>query len=438
MRGGHNAAWVEILFACHSARVAFHSAAMLRPNFWLVLVVLLLGVIFLREPRLQRSEEFFLKWLMQNSSPLGSRAPLTVVEINRDTLMDRAAAKPAAGTEGSAVSPLELALFLQSTLEFQPTVIAFENILGWRERDKEQEQIFIDQAMRVPRLLLAAELTTTPDPDATGGEIRGFNQVTGKRGELVEFSSIGRQPPEDLRLIATAGFTNLPEEVADATHVPLLFRYRGEVIPSFALEAILLWLRVTPGEVKIDLGRQITLPQGRTIPIRNDGTVTISPNAAKRARHLSLNELLLAAQQHDTGKEPNSQLAGIHDEIILARLPGHPMSPPDIFAATLATIQTNAYVHRVSWIFDCVILALLAGLSVVLRNISRADLLLLAIGITAAYCLIALAIVSRWLIWLPGILPLGVLWLLVLLALVSARRQRTQRADITAIPPAIP
>ncbi|MEP6699125.1 MAG: hypothetical protein ABJB09_05275 [Verrucomicrobiota bacterium] len=64
---------------------------MQRPNLWLALVVLLLGVLFLREPRLQRSEEFFLHWLMKNSSPPRSSAPLTVVEINRDTLTEGAA-----------------------------------------------------------------------------------------------------------------------------------------------------------------------------------------------------------------------------------------------------------------------------------------------------------------------------------------------------------
>ena len=188
----------------------------------------------------------------------------------------------------TVVSPYEFALFLQSVLEFQPTVVAFENILKWRERDKDGEQVFIDQAMRVPKLLLGAELTATPDPDAPGPEIQGFTQVTGKRGDLVEFSGIGRQPGEEMRLIATAGFINLPDEIADGIHVPLLFRYRGEVIPSFALEAILLWLRVTPAEVTIDLGSYISLPQGRKIPIRADGTVLISPNAGKKARHVAL------------------------------------------------------------------------------------------------------------------------------------------------------
>ena len=410
-------------------------------TLWLMLVVLLLGILFLREPRLEQSEELFLRWLLKNADPQGPAAPLTVVEIGHDTLMERDAAKEAAETSPhagtSVVSPLEFALFLQSALAFQPTVVAFENILKWRERDKDQEQVFIDQAMRVPRLLLAAELTATPDPDAPGPEIPGFSQVTGKRGDLVEFSGIGRQPSEEMRLIATAGFVNLPDEISDGIHVPLLFRYRGEVIPSFALEAILLWLRVTPSEVSIDLDSAISLPHGRKIPIRSDGTLLISPNAGAKARRISLNDLLLAAQQHDSGQQPGKDFVSMRDNIVLARTPANPLSPPDVFAATIATIQTNGYVQRVHWIFDCVILLLASAAVVKLRDISRVDLVLVAIAFTAAYCLIALAIVSRFLIWLPGCLPLGAIWLLVLISIVIPHRYRATRPDVTAIPPPI-
>lgn len=410
---------------------------MQRPTIWLMLVVLLLGILFLREPRLERSEEFFLRWLLKNSDPHGPAASLTVVDIGHDNLMEREPAKE--GDESSphsganVVSPMEFALFLQSALEFQPTVIAFENILKWRETEKDQEQVFVDQAMRVPRLLLAAELTTNPDPDAPGPEIPGFTQVTGKRGDLVEFSGIGRQPNEEMRLIATAGFTNLPDEVSDGIHVPLLFRYRGEVIPSFALEAILLWLRVTPGEVSIDLDSHISLPHGRKIPIRSDGTLLISPNASRKARHLGLSDLLVAAQQRDTGKTP--EIESLRDQIVLARTPANPLSPPDVFAATIATIQSSAYVRRVSWIFDCVILLLAAAVVGKLRDIPRVDLVLGAIAFTAAYCLASLAIVSRWLIWLPGCLPLGAVWLLVVASVILPHRHRVRREVIAMSPP---
>jgi hypothetical protein len=413
---------------------------MQRPAIWLILVVPLLGVLFLREPRLQQSEELFLRWLLKNSDPHGPMAPLTVVEIGHDAVLDRDPLKelssPHAG--GSGVSPLEFALFLQSVLDFQPTVVAFENILKWRERDRDQEQVLIDQAMKVPRLLLAAELTTTSDPDAPSQEIQSFTQVTGKRGDLVEFSGIGRQPSEEIGLIATAGFINLPDEIADGIHVPLLFRYRGEVIPSFALEAVLLWLRVTPAEVTIDLGSHISLPEGRKIPIRANGTLLISPNAGKKARRITLNELALAAQQHDAGQKTSTELETMRDQIVLARTPANPLSPPDVFAATLATIQTNAYVHRVSWIFDCVFLLIAVAVVGKLRDTSRVDLVLGAIALTAAYCLIALAVVSRWLIWLPGCLPLGAVWLLVLISIVTPHRYRATRPKATTIAPSLP
>lgn len=408
---------------------------MQRPTIWLILVVGLLGILFLREPHLAQTEEFFLRWLLRNTTPAGPAAPLTVVEITRDGSLDAEAGQTSPPAGGGLVSPMEFALFLQSVLEFQPTVVAFENILKWREREKEQEQMLIDQAMRVPRLLLGAELTTTPDPDAPGPEIQGFTQVTGKRGDLAEFSGIGRQPNEELRLIATAGFVNLPADIADDIHVPLLFRYRGEVIPSFAFEAILLWLRVTPGEVTIDLGSHISLPQGRKIPIRSDGTLLISRNAVKKAHRIALSDLFVAAQQRDAGQKKNPELDAMRDHIVLARTPANPLSPPDVFEAAIATIQTNAYIRRISWTFDAAILLFIAVVAGMSRNLSRIDLALGAIAFTAAYCLIALAVISRWLIWLPGVLPLGAMWLLVLIAILIPHRYRTTREVIAAAPP---
>src|SRR5205814_1285128 len=118
-----------------------------------------------------------------------------------------------------AISPLEFALFFQAILEYKPTVIAVEPLLKWRERDKDQEQVFLDQAMRVPKLLLSAELTSSPDPDAPPTEIPGFVHVSGRRGDLPTFTGIQRQPDEDLRLISSLGYANLPNETA--TRVPL-------------------------------------------------------------------------------------------------------------------------------------------------------------------------------------------------------------------------
>ena len=410
-----------------------------------MLVVLLLGILLLREPRFARSEELFLRWLVKHSTAPGGTVPLTVVEIGRDALMEPQASPSAAATESSsarnsaaAISPLEFALFLQSVLDFQPGVIAFENILKWRERDKDQEQVFLDQAMRVPKLLLASELGTPAEPDAPWAEIRGFQQVIGRRGDLAPFSGIARQPNEDLRLIATAGYINLPEEGSSAVRVPLLFLYRGEVIPSFALQAILLWLRITPAEVKIVLGSHIALPQERRIPIASDGTLVVNPNASKRARRLSLNEVLLAAQQRETGSADPQAATDMRDHIVLARTPANPLSPPDLFAATIATIQGNKYLHRITRLFDCVVLLLVAAVAMRLREVERIDLVLCGIAFTAAYCLIALGALSRWHVWLPGLLPLGAVWIAIIVALFFRSKPLATRETGITLPPPIP
>jgi len=125
----------------------------------------------------------------------------------------------------------------------------------------------------------------------------------------------------------------------------------------------------------------------------------------------------------------------MRNQIVLARTPANPLSPPDVFAAAIATIQTNAYIRRISPIFDCIVLLLAAALVAKLRNLSRVDLVLGAIAFTAAYCLIALAVISRWLIWLPGCLPLGAVWLLVLLSIALPHRFRARREVIAMSPP---
>ncbi|MEP6699591.1 MAG: hypothetical protein ABJB09_07675 [Verrucomicrobiota bacterium] len=403
---------------------------MRRFSFWPVLVVLLLGILLLREPRFEKLEENFLRWLLRNAQPPVAAPQLTVVEIGRDRPLGKKNEGSEDSTEaflhggGAAISPLEHALFLQSILEFQPTVVAFESILKWRERDKDQEQVFLDQAMRVPKLLLGAELTNTPDPDQAPPEFPTFNQVTGNRGFLVEFSGMGRQPNEDMRLISTPGFINLPGEVVDDLHVPLLFRYRGEVIPSFALEAVLLWLRITPAEVKIELPNQILLPGNRRIPINAEGTLLINPLAAQNTRRLALNQLLLAAQQRGQNTAAAAELANIRNDIVLARTPANPLAPPDVFATAIATIQSNLYLHRISRVFDLFVLGLAVFAAGYVAKISRSFLVLGALAFTAAYCLVALNLMSHWRIWLPGYFPLGAIWILALYGIVSRTRSR--------------
>lgn len=402
----------------------------------LAIVIVLTALLLARDPYVERADRFFLDWLLRNTPASGDHVPLTVIEIGgvptieAPPIQNPPSDSPASQGSG-AVSPLEFALFFQAILDFKPVVVAVEPLLKWRERDRNQEQIFLDQAMRIPKLLLAAELTSTPDPDVPATEIAGFVHVTGRRGDLPTFTGVQRQPDEDLRLISSLGYINLSDE--SATRVPLLLNYRGEVIPAFALQAFLTWAHIAMSEVQVQIGSHIALPGGRKIPIDWDGSVTVNLNASKLGRRFSLNELLVLAQQ----RQENSPLQSLHDELILARTPMDPLSPPDVFAATIATLQSNRFVHRVSIFFDCAVVVLIAVLGSRALRASRVDLLLGLIAFTAAYCLIAFGIMSRYAIWVPGIVPLGTAWLLGLLAFFWPRpKHRAEPTDIAASPPA--
>ena len=402
----------------------------------LAIVVVLAALLLARDPYVEKADAFFLDWLLRNTSASGGHVPLTVVEIGRgptvETQPNQKAPDNSSGSRSSAaLSPLEFALFFQAILEFKPTVVAVEPLLKWRERDKDQEQVFLDQAMRVPKLLLSAELTSTPDPDAPPTEISGFVHVSGRRGDLPTFTGIQRQPDEDLRLISSLSYVNLPDEAE--TRVPLLLNYRGEVIPAFALQAFLTWARIPMSEVQIEVGSHMTLPDGRKIPINWDGSLTVSPNSSKLGRHFGLNELLLLTQQ----RQKNPSLESLHDELILARTPANPLAPADVFAAAIATLQSNHFVRRISVLFDCAMVLLIALLASRAVRASRIDLVLGLIAFTAAYCLIAFALMSRYTIWVPGLVPLGTAWLFGLLAFGWPRPKHQPKAtEIAASPPA--
>jgi len=403
----------------------------------LAIVIVLAALLLARDPYVEKADGFFLDWLLRNTPASGEHVPLTVVEIGvapvnetqptQDSRRDSTAPHGDAG----AVSPLEFALFFQAILDFKPTIVAVEPLLKWHERDRDQEQVFLDQAMRVPKLLLSAELTSTPDPDAPPTEIPGFVHVSGRRGDLPTYTGVQRQPDEDLRLVSSLGYINLSGE--STTRVPLLFNYRGEVIPAFALQAFLTWARIPMSEAQIQIGSHIALPGGRKIPIDWDGSLTVNPNASKLGRRFSLNELLLLAQQ----RQQNSPLQSLHDELILARTPTNPLAPPDVFAATIATLQSNRFTRRVSVVFDCAVILLIAFLGSQAVRASRVDLVLGLIAFTAAYCLSAFMIISRYAIWIPGLVPLSTAWLLGILAFAWPRpKHRAEATEIAASPPA--
>jgi hypothetical protein len=151
---------------------------------------------------------------------------------------------------------------------------------------------------------------------------------------------------------------------------------------------------------------------------------------------MSLNDLLLAAQQHEKGASTQVNLDSIRDDIVLARTINDPQPAPGIIAATIATIQSNSFPRRVNLAFDCAFIVVVVVLSGFVRRFSRIDIVLAAIAVTAAYILAGLAVVSRWFIWLPGVLPLAAVWVVAVFCLFAPRSKADP--DLPPIAPSPP
>ena len=402
---------------------------MRRLSPWLALVVILLGTLVLREPRLRRIDDVFLSFFLENAASALPPAHVTLVEIGRNDILRLTPAekvKPLAKGEAArrSLSPLEYALFLQAVLGFSPPVIAIEPMLIWPERDKVQKQIFLDQAMHAPKLLVALELGAKGQHDLTTDELPTLPNISGDRAGLAQFIGVSRQPDEEIRLVSTPGFINLPNDRIGSLRVPLVFEYRGEVVPAFTLQAIMLWLRLTPADVKVELGSKIVLANGWQIPLHRDGTITLNPAANGSVHHLSLGELLLAAQEKEHHRPISRETDDLNQQIVLLRVAEDPLQPPNVFSTAIATIQDNACIRPASEAVAWIIVLVVALLAVFIWTISKMNFFLGAVLFSAGYAMTALDLLTQRHLWLPTFLPLVLIWLLVLVRLFGERGRK--------------
>lgn len=402
-----------------------------------MLLMLLVGLVLMREAREQpgaRVEEAFINWLAANTSRVMPTPPLALIEIDDSSL-----------SSGHAWpwSPFDFALFLETSLSMQPAVIGIEPVLEWDERTlspaaklklPQYEKILHDRILRAPKILLGARLGFPEDPDIIPPlqPVPVLRQIKGEAARIPQFTAITHEPKEELRLAATLGFANVPAPAHGALvqRAPLLFAYRGQVVPSFALQAMMLWLAVTPDEVKVDLGSRIDMGGKMSIPIDAAGGMLVDFKSP--FTRVGFDDLLLAKAQIEAKKTPIVTPGELREKfVLLARtdaasrtvdLPiGRKGSPGELFAAAIATMQNQTFIHRIGpWFDGCVILcAMLLGAFLYRRTLR----VVLAAGAfaLAAYLLIGLAVFKASLLALPMLLPTGLALFGILFRILAPR-----------------
>ena len=380
----------------------------------------MVGLVLMHESRtapFDAVEAAFSRWLSVNAPRHPEAAPLVLVQIAEEDL----------NAHPWPWSPVDYSLFLNAALPFQPPVLAVEPVLAWKTPDPQQMTLLHNQALRAPKVLLGSELGFPEDPALVPPiqEVPVLRHVEGDISEVHEFPLVALQPSEELRLAATLGFFE-PFAASDGKAVgrmPLVFRYRGQVVPSFVLQAAMLWFGVTSEDVVVAPGSHIALGKEIQLPVDAAGTMPVDFTIP--LVRFSMADLLLSAEQHQSGHQAIAPVAQLKNAVtLLARTDAAARTIPlangrngsrgELVAAAIATIQQGSFPARAGFVVDGLILLEALVLGWFCSRMGKLGAATLCLGVLGVYLLVSLGVFTAWSVALPLLLPAGLLAFIVL------------------------
>ena len=379
---------------------------------------------------LRSAEEYWKGRLMKNTRPAAGAA-LTLVEINDQTTLQHVWPWAAA----------DFAVFFHAALPFNPATIGVEPVLdadrgalAGEAREEIYDKMLHDGVLRAPKLVLGGALGYAPDAE-TAPPMQPMPVLPKVRGDLSrvpEFTAVESWAEERFRLSTKPGWTNLPDTLGPLGRCPLLFRYRGQPVPSITLQLAMYWEKVTADEVEVVLGSHLTLGK-KQVPIDEMGRMVV--NFGVGYDRVTYDDLLLIREQLDKGEAPSRPAEIFKDRVLLlgrtdgfVRTIGTPAgakaAPAEIFAFAIATIQADAHPRRIGIWFDWLLILVVAFAAL---WIPKSKATVLAIGVIV---LEVLFVVGSFFLYrssgtiLPGVLPLGLAVWLLILRVVARKAQK--------------
>ncbi|MGC3988227.1 MAG: CHASE2 domain-containing protein [Chthoniobacteraceae bacterium] len=404
---------------------------MFKPALPSLLFALLLGLLVWREsgePWLHPAQREFDEWLSANSNPKAVSAPLTLVEINDATLGDN---------HPWPWAPLDFALSLSTLQPLKPAVTAIEPVLTFSKQlspdDAQYLQLLHDKILALPKVVLAEKPGFPSDPDVVPPveSVPMLRSVQGSIDSIPEYPVIAEKPAEDLRLSAAIGLTD-PAPAQAVETLPLLYRYHGEVVPSFALQAIILWSASTLDEVKVQTGVSIEVGDKLHIPIDDAGNV--QPNPHVTFARMGNDDLMLAVNQLQNG-QPSAVKAGAWDSQIallgrtdaaartITMASRNKVSPAELNATAIATMMSGVYLRTLPLAVEIALFVVIAWFAACLTHWPRSQGVVWTVSGFLLYLVIALTVYEATLITLPFITPLVLFALALANSLLRFKRK---------------
>jgi CHASE2 domain-containing sensor protein len=385
-----------------------------------MILTLLVGLFLMHESRLapvDALEESFADFLAMNSRRTEQPAPVTLVGINEASLR----LHPLPWT------PLDFALFFQSANHFGPDILATNAVLAWdyspltpaqQAKYEQYGKILREQLLRSPKVLLGARLGFPEDPDRPLADeaVPVLRHVKGDASRVPDYTTIEAQAGENYRLSSALGFTNLPGASNWHRSVPLVLRYRGQLVPTFVLQAVILWEKLTLDEVRVEIGSKIALGDQVEIPIDAAGQMRVD-FGVPRGR-CGLDDLVLAAAQFEAKTEmhvPPETFAG--KLLLLARVDqdskdmrlaaGRKGSEGELLAAAIGTVQSRTFIQRAPAWVEWVVIGLTMIASLWLPRWRKGPVVFKCALALLFYVLTALWVFGQRLVWIPMLVPSG-------------------------------
>ena len=405
---------------------------MFRTRAQFMALTLLAGIFLLRESSrepLAGLNERLIDFLSANARREEKPAPVTLVAIDEASQHEHPL----------PWSPGDFALFFNSANSLHPDLISTDEVLDWNAEDRgsqeaqqsfaQYSQILCENVRKSTRTVLGASLNYPEDADRIPPleAIAGLRNVKGDTRAIPEFRVIETQPDEELRMASTQGFTNLPVARGSSRSVPLLLRYCGQVVPSFVLQSAILWEKITPDDVEVELGSQIRLGNHTVIPIDSAGCMRV--NLALPIGRCTLEDVIVAAEQSDAKAKSASAESFSGKALVLSRTDskapmvevalGSPHPRGEFFALALGTIQSRAFIRSAPSWSNWAAIAFFTLASLAVPKLSRGLTALLGTIAILVVALVALAIVGTKLIALSMVVPVGLAAFVVVARAVS-------------------
>lgn len=307
-----------------------------------------------------------------------------------------------------------------------------------------------DAAREVRGLTVAAPVSAVAP--GGGGDLGSDWPVLACEGAVDGIPAIGRVLPVALPGAPGAGELDLGKKEdrvsvdGEACRVPLLLRVGDRVVPAVVLRAVMEWLGVSGGDVRVVPGVAVELGKGVRIPIDAAGGFTYHRPFAPEVPSFGADVFALPRDQVEAvvtpgerellGRLPESLLWLGEDDVVGRRLVlgnGERISPSAAMAQAVAVIQTGRYVKpaetRRQW--TAVGIALLAGAWLI-----HWPRWLVLPGISAVAASLAAAGWHRFHVggeWFPAAPAAGLLALAGVLAFLLPRSGRVVR-EVPVVP----